>query len=155
MNPDCSLTVVIPTLGGNVLERTIQSVMSGSVVPEKILIVIPEDRVGSVPKLAYKNVEILPTKFRGQVKQRIFGFISSKTELVMQLDDDIELGHDCIEILISKINTNSDEIAAAPALRYKNNNVSIFFKKKIKTLLLVIKRFKRLPSWKYLLIRNS
>ena len=105
MTSDCSLTVVIPTLGGNVLGRTIESIMAGSVVPQKILIVIPEDRVSSLPNLKYNNVEVLTTKFRGQVQQRIAGFSKSQTHLVMQLDDDIELAYDCIEILIGGMQT--------------------------------------------------
>ena len=130
MTPDCSLTVVIPTLGGNVLGRTIESIMAGSVVPQKILIVIPEDRVSSLPNLKYSNVEVLATKFRGQVQQRIAGFSKSQTHLVMQLDDDIELAYDCIEILIGGMQACIGNVALAPALRYRKNKTSAFFNKK-------------------------
>jgi len=132
MTLDCPLTVVIPTLGGDILVRTIQSIMSSSVVPQKILIVIPEDRVDSLPQLPYKNVEVLATKFRGQVQQRIFGFSRSQTALVMQLDDDIELAYDCIQILTSGIATSIGEVALAPALRYRKSKGSVFFNKKPK-----------------------
>jgi hypothetical protein len=130
MTSDCSLTVVIPTLGGNVLGRTIESIMAGSVVPQKILIVIPEDRVSSLPNLKYSNVEVLVTKFRGQVQQRITGFSKSQTHLVMQLDDDIELAYDCIEILIGGIQAYIGNVALAPALRYRKNKTSAFLSKK-------------------------
>ena len=132
MTLDCSLTVVIPTLGGDVLARTIQSIMSGSVVPQKILIVIPEDRVDSLPQMPYKNIEVLLTKFRGQVQQRIFGFIRSQTALVMQLDDDIELAYDCVQILTSGMEISIDKIALAPALRYRKSKESVFFNRKPK-----------------------
>jgi hypothetical protein len=130
MITDRSLTVVIPTLGGDVLIRTIRSIMSGSVVPQKILIVIPEEEVDSLPALPYKTVEVLASKFRGQVQQRIFGFIRSQTDLVMQLDDDIELAYDCIEILTSGMKISADMVALAPALRYSKNMESVFFNKK-------------------------
>lgn len=130
MTPDCSLTVVIPTLGGNILARTIQSIMAGSVTPQKILIVIPEDRILSLPKVQYSNVEILATKFRGQVQQRITGFSNSQTHLVMQLDDDIELAYDCIEILTGGMQTCIGKVALAPALRYRKNKISAFLNKK-------------------------
>jgi hypothetical protein len=132
MTLDYSLTVVIPTLGGDVLARTIQSIMSGSVVPQKILIVIPEDRVNSLPKIPYKNVEVLPTKFRGQVQQRIFGFIRAQTALVMQLDDDIELAYDCVQVLTSGMEIPIGKVALAPALRYSKSKKSVFFNKKPK-----------------------
>lgn len=130
MITDRSLTVVIPTLGGDVLIRTIRSIMSGSVVPQKILIVIPEEEVDSLPALPCKTVEVLATMFRGQVQQRIFGFIRSQTDLVMQLDDDIELAYDCIEILTSGMKISADMVALAPALRYSKNMESVFFNKK-------------------------
>jgi hypothetical protein len=130
MTLDCSLTIVIPTLGGDVLGRTIESIMAGSVVPQKILMVIPEDRVSSLPNLKYNNVEVLTTKFRGQVQQRIAGFSKSQTHLVMQLDDDIELAYDCIEILIGGIQAYIGNVALAPALRYRKNKTSAFLSKK-------------------------
>ena len=130
MSQVCSLTIVIPTLGGGVLRQTIQSIMESSLLPEKILIVIPEDKVKTIPVMHYKNIEILVTKFRGQVQQRIVGFLNAKTEFVMQLDDDIDLANDCIETLFYQISTNFNKIAIAPALRYKKNNTSVFFTKK-------------------------
>lgn len=130
MSQACSLTIVIPTLGGDVLSQTIHSIMESSLLPEKILIVIPEDRVKTVPVMHYKNIEILVTKFRGQVQQRIAGFLNAKTEFVMQLDDDIHLANDCIAILFYQISTIFNKTAIAPAFRYKKNNTSIFFTKK-------------------------
>ena len=130
MTPDYSLTVVIPTLGGDILVRTIRSIMASSVIPQKILIVIPEDRILSLPNFQYSNVEVLATKFRGQVQQRIAGFSNSQTHLVMQLDDDIELAYDCIEILIGGMQTSIGKVALAPALRYRKNKTSAFLGKK-------------------------
>jgi hypothetical protein len=104
--------------------------MSSSIVPQKILIVIPEERVLSLPNLDYKSVEVLAIKFRGQVQQRIAGFSKSQTDFVMQLDDDIELAYDCIEILISGMQTSIGKVALAPALRYKKKKVFAFHSRK-------------------------
>jgi hypothetical protein len=104
--------------------------MASSVIPQKILIVIPEDRILSLPNFQYSNVEVLATKFRGQVQQRIAGFSNSQTHLVMQLDDDIELAYDCIEILIGGMQTSIGKVALAPALRYRKNKIPAFLNKK-------------------------
>jgi len=126
---DHRLTIVIPTLGGNVLSRTINSVMTGSLVPAKVLLVVPTDRIGSVPQFNFSNIEVLETVFRGQVKQRIAGFSRVKTEFVMQLDDDIELSQNCVEVMMRAMQSCSSSTALSSSL-FLPNHKSIFFKKR-------------------------
>jgi len=109
------VSVVMATLGGFSVERTIKSLNSGSIVPEEIIICIPEDCKRYVEKLQYENVRILITPYRGQVSQRVFGFQHVSNNLVLQLDDDIELRYDCLEKLVDYILT-AENIAVAPKM---------------------------------------
>ncbi len=126
---DCSLTVVIPTLGGSLLVETVDSIMAGSFIPQKILIVIPEDRLGTLPQLQYKNVEILATNFRGQVQQRIYGFNRAQTEFVMQLDDDIILDTNCLRYLLNRCSLQ-ENLAVGPMLIDAKTSIPIYKKTK-------------------------
>ena len=129
MTIECSLTIVIPTLGGGVLAETVRSIMAGSVVPKKILIVIPEDRVGYLPQLIYKNIEVLVTNFRGQVQQRIFGFSKAQTDFVMQLDDDILLDANCLRYLLNRCSLEENS-AVGPMLIDAKTFIPIYEKTK-------------------------
>ena len=46
-----------------------------------------------------KKIQIIHSKIKGQVKQRIEGFKNVKNNIVVQLDDDIILKEDCLEKL--------------------------------------------------------
>lgn len=100
-----ALSVVMATLGGAQIVRTITEMNSGSVRPTEILICIPEDDAHRVEGLSFDNVRLLPTKVRGQVAQRAEGFRQVSCPLVMQLDDDIILANDTIETLVASVST--------------------------------------------------
>ena len=85
------LSVVIATLGGDWINKTIDSLLSGSIVPEEILICIPEEYAHKVAHLSTQIVKIISTESKGQVRQRAIGFSKAKCTLVLQLDDDILL----------------------------------------------------------------
>ena len=91
------ISVVIPTLGGDVLHKTILNLNNGSLIPDEILIVIPEKFKSNLDlKLLPENVKVFYTQFSGQVAQRIFGFKNVKYLFTLQLDDDILLEKDCL-----------------------------------------------------------
>lgn len=94
-----SVSVVIPTLGGESLSKTIASINSGSLVPTEILICIPEKYISRVNAITDTNVRVIITPFMGQVAQRAEGFRQAKEDLVIQLDDDIFLDSDCLAII--------------------------------------------------------
>ncbi|QID16992.1 glycosyltransferase family 2 protein [Nitrogeniibacter mangrovi] len=96
-------SVVIPTLGGAQISRTIEQINQGSVRPHEILVCIPEAEAHRVAGLPFDNVRIVPTPVRGQVAQRAFGFAQVESSLVMQLDDDIMLDHDAVATLLSAL----------------------------------------------------
>lgn len=110
------LTIIIATLGEDTLADTISSIMASSLLPDKILLSIPEDRQDLVAPLKDENplIEILPSKKRGQVAQRLLGFQAAKSEYVLQLDSDIILTRNCLEILMHHIGQNK-KLAVGPA----------------------------------------
>ena len=100
---ESKVSVVIPTLGGNCLEKTIRIINSGTYIPDEILVCIPNEDVYKVSTFIFDNVKIINTPFRGQVAQRAFGFKIAKNDFVLQLDDDIHLENNCLEHLVSFI----------------------------------------------------
>ena len=71
------ISVVIPSLGGD-LRETLNSLNSGTVKPDEIIICLP-NKDHSVKDLSkYKNTSVVYSEKYGQVYQRIFGFRKSK-----------------------------------------------------------------------------
>ena len=103
MSLDNRVSVVIPTLGGETLRTTVQQLNRGTLVPDEILICIPREDVNNVSSFGFDNVRIIETDFRGQVRQRAYGFAIVKSGLVLQLDDDILLDSTCLETLVQYI----------------------------------------------------
>ena len=110
-----NLTVVIATLGGPTLQATVNALNRGSVVPDEILVCIPHQEAGGVLGITASNVTVLSTDCRGQVAQRVEGFKQARTQFVMQLDDDMQVGERCLERLIGVL-MDSASIAVAPVL---------------------------------------
>ena len=66
-----SLSVVIPTLGNDILFKTLESINNSSVRPDEIIICLPNDSAISIERFKiYQNIEVLKTKTKGQVAQR-------------------------------------------------------------------------------------
>lgn len=128
MLPNQSVSVVIATLGGDMLAATLLSLNEGSFVPEEILICIPEENAHFVLPLECFNVKVLKTNFRGQVAQRAFGFARANCDLVMQLDDDILLDHHCIERLVNAMVILGSNAAVSPALIAQHSGQSVYAK---------------------------
>ena len=120
------ISIVIPTIGKRNLIPTINSLNNNSIKPEEIIIVFPNHESNNLVELkSINNVKIIKSKFKGQVKQRIEGFKYVKNDIVVQLDDDIILKHDCLERLINVLNNNGD-CAVSPNLFDINKKKSIY-----------------------------
>lgn len=131
------VSVVIPTLGGNILNDTILHLNAGLIKPIEILICIPEKFVNNLTIDNFDNVKILPTNFMGQVAQRAYGFKNAKSEYVLQLDDDIILDSNCLKNLIEYLITNNINSAVSPILLFKNSLTDVYKAKNYK----LIERF--------------
>ena len=120
------LSVVIPTLGGIPLKGTIEALQSSSIKPLEILICIPNSSELLADINFSDNVEIIRTKKKGQVYQRMIGFLAAKGELVLQIDDDIILEKDAIERLINCLDSLNGKVAIAPTLLKEGTDQSAF-----------------------------
>ena len=118
--PTVDVSVVIPTLGGDSLCETINSLNNGLVIPAEILVCIPAEYLCKVNELP-SNVKVLICPIKGQVAQRRYGFINATSNYVMQLDDDIHLGIDCLKKLHEIISDCDDNVAISPLLFNKKN----------------------------------
>jgi GT2 family glycosyltransferase len=114
-NKRVGVSVVMATLGGDSVSRTIGTLNAGRVVPVEILVCIPEEFASRVESLTFPNLKVIRTKCRGQVAQRAIGFQHASCELVLQLDDDISLRYDCLEKLIGGMG-DSRNVAVAPKM---------------------------------------
>jgi glycosyltransferase involved in cell wall biosynthesis len=119
LNSIYRVSVIIPSLGGPTLANTVEHLNNGTLVPYEILICIPETHAYKVAHFSYPNVQIIRTNFGGQVKQRAHGFKLAKGSYVLQVDDDLELHHDCLERLIEFVGTQTD-VSVSPSLLDKN-----------------------------------
>ena len=119
--------VVIPTLGGDILARTIGMINAGTMVPDEILICIPKDFAHRVENLSViPNVKVLATECKGQVKQRIEGFKKAENDFIIQLDDDMYVYDTCFERLIEGISGHDGDIAIGPAMIFEHDRSSCY-----------------------------
>jgi hypothetical protein len=115
-----SISVVIATLGGGQLSKTIEHLNANSIVPVEILICIPEQYVSKVKDIHGSNVHVIATRNMGQVAQRAEGFRQTKGILVMQLDDDIELKGDAVQHMVIALGLRGKKNVVGPV--YINNS---------------------------------
>lgn len=111
-----SISVVIPTLGGESLSATIEQLNLGTLIPSEILICIPEAEAFRAKDLPFHNVTVIKTPFRGQVAQRIAGFQKAQGEFVLQLDDDMLLDKQCLEHLLNALAGGDEKAVVAPSM---------------------------------------
>ncbi|MDP9200443.1 MAG: glycosyltransferase [Gemmatimonadota bacterium] len=120
------VSVVIPTLGGQSLARTIDQLNRGTLLPAEILVCIPEEHRHRVVNLAHSNVRVIGTSVRGQVAQRIEGFKSARNEYVLQLDDDVVVDPHCLERLVAAVAATDGNYSVAAALRHADTDESVY-----------------------------
>jgi hypothetical protein len=122
------LSVVMATLGGLSVEKTLISLNNGSLIPDEIVVSIPSDRVKTLPIINYPNVMINECQAYGQVSQRIEGFKVASGEFVLQIDDDISLDYNCLSNLVSSMESLNGSFAIGPAIFSNKTRQSIFIK---------------------------
>jgi glycosyltransferase involved in cell wall biosynthesis len=107
------LSVVIPSLGGD-LDQTLVALNSGTIIPDEIIISLPDSSCIVKNCNVYPNIRIIYTGQYGQVQQRIYGFKHSRFDYILQLDDDIIVDERCLEYLIKAIRTMKEKGAVSP-----------------------------------------
>jgi len=122
------LSVVIATLGAKTLPETIKSINSGSVVPDEIIISIPEKEAKESEYLQNGNVKVLSVQVRGQVAQRCEGFKIARGKFVLQSDDDIIFDKNCVLNLIEACKSRGIKSACSPSLYFLGSSKSVYVK---------------------------
>jgi len=118
------ISIVIATLGGIQLSKTVKLLNEGSLIPDEILICVP---IGThIKNLNYDNVRIIPTMIKGQVAQRIEGFKKVKNEFVLQIDDDILVENNFLKDLLHIFLKLPDNSSFSPSFKFIENNMSIY-----------------------------
>jgi len=116
----CMLSVVIPSLGGD-LCNTLDSANASSVCLDEIIVCLPNDTHSVKDAIKYKNLTIVYAQRYGQVYQRIVGFNHAKGDYVLQLDDDVLLGKQCLEKLIASLRGLPKHSTVSPCLFNAND----------------------------------
>ncbi len=111
------VSVVIATLGGGLLERTLAHLNDSSVRPREILICIPEPEVNDLNFELPDNAHLIMAPKRGQVAQRAHALGVVNCELVIQIDDDVLLPSNGIELLIESIKNAGPHSSIAPLIK--------------------------------------
>lgn len=111
-----SVSVVIPTIGEKVLEKTIRQLNMGTLIPDEILVCIPDKYVHETSNINFNNVTIIETAFSGQVAQRAEGFKLAKGDVVIQLDSDVYVDRDCIYSLVKTLRNSGCKTCVAPVM---------------------------------------
>jgi len=120
------LTVVIATLGGPCLTETLERLNTWEVLPDEILVCIPEEEnLKRSISFQYQNTRVIETPCRGQVQQRAFGLKLAKQRLVLQMDDDILLDNDAFKRLLEEMSRLGPGNAVSPLYCHKQTNKHI------------------------------
>lgn len=125
------VSVVIPTLGDEKVAQTIRVLNSGSLVPQEIILCVPEGTVLKFP--LPDNTRILFCKKRAQVAQRAMAFAHVKSEFVLQLDDDTYLDKGCLQSLVDASKELGPKCAIAPVILDSDTNESFYKNAAIKS----------------------
>ncbi len=81
------VSIVIPSIGEPTLEKVFNAFKSSKYQIDEILVIIPEE-YSQPHHQNHENIKYIFTNFKGQVKQRIFGFKKAKNNIILQLDSD-------------------------------------------------------------------
>lgn len=87
-NKSLPLSVVIPSLGQDVLFETIRSLNKGDYNPSEIIVSVPKGAKIDEKIKKIENIKIIRSPIKGQVAQRVYGFKNVNNKYVLQLDDD-------------------------------------------------------------------
>jgi glycosyltransferase involved in cell wall biosynthesis len=107
------ISAIIPSLGGD-LSNTLDSLNSGSLIPDEIIICLPNKKHSVDNLLKYTNVSVIYSGKYGQVYQRICGFKDAKGDYILQIDDDVIISFDCLEILMSSMINDKRKVTVSP-----------------------------------------
>lgn len=119
------ISIVIATLGGKQLLNTIKLLNEGSLIPDEILICVPNTNI-IIENLDYPNIRILLTEFKGQVAQRIEGFKQVKNDFVLQIDDDISVDNNFLNKMYELFIDLPENSSLAPSFKFLDSSLHVY-----------------------------
>lgn len=129
--PQVSVSVVIATLGGSSLKKTIDLLNMGTIAPTEILICIPKENIAQIQNLrVISNVRVVESDSRGQVCQRAQGLAVAKSKLVMQIDDDVQVSNQVLETLVTSLLLKGSGNVIAPIFKLNTTGKYATYRKK-------------------------
>jgi glycosyltransferase involved in cell wall biosynthesis len=120
------ISVIIASLGGEILTRTVELLNNSTLKPDEIIVVIPDEYKKNIPLRNFTNLRYELVSFKGQVAQRAHGFKLAKNEYVLQLDDDIYLNENCLENLLYALVILGNNHSVGPVILYKATGKSVY-----------------------------
>ena len=113
------ISIIIATIGSEILHKTIASILDGDSIPTEIIIILPPGRSVNIKNTNNKcDLKIVNSPKKGQVSQRAFGFQFCSQEFILQADDDIYFDKNSISTLFEKIIAMKEGIVLSPILYY-------------------------------------
>jgi len=121
--PTCNVSIIIASLLNTpTILKTIESIINQTEPAQEVFIIAPESCLKENNEIAVKikdyfSITCIAVPFKGQVKQRIYGFQIASGNFVMQLDDDVVIPADAIakfKILADKF--QGQKVAIGPIL---------------------------------------
>jgi glycosyltransferase involved in cell wall biosynthesis len=112
------ISVVIATLGADVLHPTLALLNSGPQIPAEILLCIPQREAVGLADFEYGNVRVLVTPCKGQVAQRAYGLELASQPIIMQMDDDILIEPSSLQVLLQTLDLLGEGNVVAPLYRH-------------------------------------
>ena len=125
-----NLSVVIASLGEDVIFKTINALNNGKHIPYEIIVSVPKSTKEYIILKKIRNVKILKSPTKGQVIQRLYGLNITSQELVLQMDDDTILSSSNMNKLFVKLKELGSGNAISPLIYDIDHNKSITVIKK-------------------------
>jgi glycosyltransferase involved in cell wall biosynthesis len=122
------ISVVIASVGGKQLFRTLDSILNSEFVPIEVVVSLPPKVKICKIKTDLTAIKIINSDVKGQVKQRIFGYQFCTSEFILQSDDDIYYSPLCLKKMFDALNSMGKGIVVGPILMdYSSQNVITIF----------------------------
>ena len=137
-----SIGVVIPTLDGNKIYETIKSLYSGKIKPRNTYCIYYKEFDFKRFK-KFRNIFFIKSKKKGQIEQRNLGIKKCKSNLILQLDDDIILEKNTLFSLVNSHKICGNNSVVGPAFfdqlkKYIYNSQDNFLSNLISPLIYVL-----------------
>ena len=118
------ITVVIPTLGTKNMNKTLKILNSNKYI-KKIIISLPKSFEFKSYDANMKKIQIIHSKIKGQVKQRISAYKFIKTNNIIYMDDDLIIDTNLVNNLLKMKLQKGLKSVIAPIYFEKKNSKKI------------------------------